>query len=179
LPLGYRSIHNALRQWSPFPSPDFQSHYFRGAFIVNDDVVSIGPIRTVVLIESNFGAAVVAVHLIDDCIRAGFDTFFENILLVFVIVTATAGHQQHPEWFDRRSRACGRTLGMRRNCAKYEPPGKEKLQSSHGKTLGEMKKEKNSNDLKTKIEVGYDATRQNLFTDFHFHREAAAFFSHE
>ena len=73
---------------------DFQIGISRGAFIVNDDVVTVRPIRIVVKRQRRGGGAIIGPDDIDLYIGSFLDAFNEHFVLMGVVVAASAGHQQ-------------------------------------------------------------------------------------
>ena len=70
-----------------------------GAFIVNDDVVSLGPFRIFVFFKAEAGAAIGGVKDVDGQVGACFQTGFEDFFLFGVIVAASADDEQGAQGF--------------------------------------------------------------------------------
>lgn len=66
-----------------------------GAFVMNNDVVTLGVVGIAVNCERWVGGRIVGVDLSDDNVSPSFESFFEDALLAGVGVTATAGDQEH------------------------------------------------------------------------------------
>src|SRR5581483_2195317 len=79
----------------------------RGAFVMNHEVVAIGVIRMAQDGQRRMCAGIIGVDLIDDYICARFDALLEDVLLLRVVMAATAGNEQHTQRLGRRGGAQG------------------------------------------------------------------------
>ena len=74
------------------------------AFVVNDDIVTGRPILFFVAGEAGFGGTIGGIADVHDDMGPRFEARFEHILLLFIVVAATAGDQQRFERLGRFGR---------------------------------------------------------------------------
>ena len=71
-----------------------------GAFVVDDDIVACGVIGMTKDGQRRLGGFVVRVDLGDFDIGAGLEALLQDVLLLRVVMAATAGDEQHAQRFD-------------------------------------------------------------------------------
>src|SRR5688500_1792519 len=73
--------------------------YVRRTLVVNDDVITFGPVGLLINVEASFGGGVRGMDLVDLQVRARFESLLEQVLLLSVVMAASACDQQRSEWF--------------------------------------------------------------------------------
>ena len=66
----------------------------RGAFVMDNDVVVLGPLRILVDFEDGLDGLGFVIGHFNGYVEAGFEAFLQNFLLVSVVVAATASDDE-------------------------------------------------------------------------------------
>ncbi len=84
------------------PSDDVKILVVCGTFIVNDDVIAVGPLRIFEQRQWRVRAGVIGPDDIDLHVGLSLDTIAQNLVLLGIVVTTSATDQQGFEWLGGR-----------------------------------------------------------------------------